>query len=92
MMMVQTDQAMVAMSSMRKRIAGTALCALIALNLCACASAEELRARDVEACKSYGFKPETPDFSQCLERENLARAYAATPQVGLGVGFGFGGW
>lgn len=83
---------MVDMSSTKKRIAGAALCALTALNLGACASAEELRAQDVETCKGYGFQPETPDFARCLERENLARAYAATPQVGLGVGFGFGGW
>jgi hypothetical protein len=49
--------------------------ALVLLALSGCVSPEELRAHDVATCGSYGFKPETPDFAQCLQRENLARQY-----------------
>jgi hypothetical protein len=58
-----------------------------------CVSAEELRARDEAACTSYGFQAGTPDFASCLQRESLARRYAA-PQPGwYAPGGGFGpGW
>jgi hypothetical protein len=62
------------------------------VSLAACASPEELRARDEAACTSYGFQPGTPDFNRCLQQENLARSIATTPQVGLGLGVGFGRW
>jgi hypothetical protein len=51
------------------------LMATIALALTACASAEELRARDDAACQSYGFHPGTNDFAACVQRETLARQY-----------------
>lgn len=40
--------------------------------LTACASPEELRARDAAACASFGFQPGTPDFAACLERDSLS--------------------
>ncbi len=65
---------------------------LMLLSLAACQSAEELRAQDESVCASYGFKPGTTDFANCLQRESLARRYAA-PQPGWYGPGGFGpGW
>ncbi len=77
---------------MTKTTAKFAPLALGLLWLCACASAAELRARDEAACASYGFQPGTPDFGRCLQQENLARNYGTAPQLGLGLGVGFGRW
>lgn len=77
---------------MSNRVTAAALFVLAAITLCACASPEELRAHDQAACTSYGFQPNTPEFSRCLQREQLARTYGGTPGLGLGFGFGFGGW
>jgi hypothetical protein len=77
---------------MMKSIATFAPLALSLFFLCACASPAELRARDEAACASYGFQPATPDFGRCLQQENLARNYGTAPQVGLGLGVGFGHW
>ena len=69
--------------------------ALLALGfscLSACTSPAELRDRDEAACASYGFQPGTLDFDRCLQQENLARSYATPPQIGLGLGVGFGHW
>ena len=79
----------------RERMKSTANFAPLGLSLlclCACASAAELRARDEAACTSYGFQPGTPDFGRCLQQETLARNYGTAPQVGLGIGVGFGRW
>lgn len=75
-----------------KSIAKFAPPALGLLCLCACASAAELRARDEAACASYGFQPGSPDFGRCLQQETLARNYGTAPQLGLGLGVGFGRW
>jgi hypothetical protein len=75
-----------------KSIANFAPLALSLICLCACVSPAELRARDEAACASYGFQPGTPDFFRCLQQENLARNYATTPQLGLGLGVGFSRW
>jgi hypothetical protein len=40
-----------------------------------CATEEELRRRDEAACISYGFEPGTTEFSDCLQREAIARRY-----------------
>lgn len=68
------------------------LLCLAAAILSGCASPQELRARDEAACSSYGFRPGTPDFAACLQREYLARSYYEAPRVGVGLGFGFGSW
>jgi hypothetical protein len=47
--------------------------------LAGCASPEELRAADEAACSSYGFQPNTSDFSACLQHESLARQYLGPP-------------
>jgi hypothetical protein len=73
-------------------VARVVICALTLLSLCACVSAQELRAQDEAACASYGFQPGTPDFAGCLQRESLARnyAYPSGSSIGVGLGFGFG--
>ena len=60
---------------MRKAIAIPLVCSLLLLALGACVSPEEVRRRDEAQCLSYGFKPGTTDFANCLQRENLARHY-----------------
>jgi hypothetical protein len=63
--------------------------ALIAvLVLAGCASPEELRQRDEAACTSYGFKPGTPDFAACLQREDLARRNDGWFSFGFSGGVG----
>lgn len=44
-----------------------------------CVSPEELRREDEARCAGYGFQTGTPEFANCLQRENLARLYAASP-------------
>src|SRR5215831_21324480 len=44
-----------------------------------CASPEELRREDEARCAGYGFQTGTPEFANCLQRENLARLYATPP-------------
>ncbi len=51
------------------------------------ASPEELRAADEAACASYGFQPNTPDFSACIQRESLMRRYAPPPPGWYGPGW-----
>src|SRR5215471_11056930 len=46
-----------------------------------CVSPEELRREDEARCAGYGFQTGTSDFANCLQRENLARLYAAPPSV-----------
>jgi hypothetical protein len=67
--------------------AGLALLLLLALS--ACASAEEIRQQDARQCTGYGFKPGTPEFAQCLQRENLARRTYFTAPYGYYPGPGW---
>ena len=62
-----------------------------------CVSPEELRREDEATCTSYGFKPATDAFANCLQRESLARRYAVTPPPywpywGYWGGFGGAYW
>jgi hypothetical protein len=58
----------------------TALVLAISLMaLAGCATAEDIRQRDEAACTSYGFHPGTTDFSNCLQRESIARRYGYWP-------------
>jgi hypothetical protein len=43
--------------------------------LAGCATEEELRREDEATCTSYGFQRSTTEFSQCLQRERIARRY-----------------
>lgn len=63
---------------------------LALLGLAACVSPEELRQQDAAACASYGFKPGTPEFAGCIQRESLARRYGTGSGVSLGLGVGIG--
>ncbi len=67
-----------------------ALASSLLFGLAACASPEELRRQDEAACASYGFKPGTPEFAACLQRESIARRYGSGAGVSLGLGFGVG--
>ena len=63
---------------------------LLALALASCISPEELRREDEARCAGYGFQTGTPEFANCLQRENLARLYAApapAPYWGYWGGF-----
>lgn len=75
---------------MTRNIAFAALCGAALFALSACESAAQLRADDEAACTSFGFQAGTPDFAECLQRQNLARQYDTGPQLGLGLGMGFG--
>lgn len=50
----------------------TALAA-IALAIAGCQTAEEMRAADENRCLSYGFRPNTDAFAECLQRIDLDR-------------------
>ncbi len=64
----------------------------ISFGLAACVSPEEQRQADTAACQRYGFAPGTPDFANCMQREQLARSQGSSSSVGIGVGGGsFGG-
>ncbi len=75
---------------MTRNIALAALCGAALFALSACESAAQLHADDEAACTGYGFQAGTPDFAQCMQRQSLAREYATTPQLGFGLGLGFG--
>ena len=60
---------------MRKTLA-LLLTSVSFLVLSGCVSDAELRKQDEAQCMSYGFKPGTTDFANCLQRENLARRYS----------------
>jgi hypothetical protein len=72
-------------------VARTALFIALLVALASCVSLEELRAQDEATCLSYGFQRGTPDFAACLQRESLARRYAA-PQPYWGPDWGPGWW
>ncbi|OHX14337.1 hypothetical protein [Chromobacterium sphagni] len=44
-----------------------------ALALTACASPEELRAMDQNACAGYGFQPGTDSFAKCMMKQSDKR-------------------
>jgi hypothetical protein len=67
---------------MSRQIACAALLLGLLLPLAGCVTPEQLRQEDEAACLSYGFHQGTPDFAACLQRESLARRYAATPWWG----------
>jgi hypothetical protein len=75
--------------------AGLALISVASLIVLAgCVSAEELQAQDAATCASYGFRQGTPEFSSCLQRENLARQNYWSNQGLYGPGYypyGYGG-
>jgi hypothetical protein len=77
-------------TTMRRTYLGWSAGVFLALALAGCVSPEELRAQDEAACAGYGFAPGTPDFAGCLQRQALARSYQSSPQVGFGLGLGFG--
>ncbi len=69
--------------------------AVLGLLLTACASTADIRAADNGRCRSYGFRPGTDAYSQCLldidlNREAQRRAYLNRPYVGFGYGIGYG--
>jgi hypothetical protein len=45
----------------------------LALLLAGCMTAEERRAADENRCRSYGFRPKTDAFAECLQRLDLFR-------------------
>ena len=47
--------------------------AATALLLAGCQSAAEMRAADENRCVSYGFRPATDAFAECLQRIDLDR-------------------
>ena len=59
----------------RGRALRLALALAAAAALAGCVSDAELRQQDQAQCTSYGFKPGTDAFAQCLQQENLARRY-----------------
>ena len=75
---------------MARRAILALMSSLALLSLAACASPEELRRQDAAACASYGFKPGTPEFAGCVQREALARRYGTGSGVSVGLGFGIG--
>lgn len=62
----------------------------IGLGLGACTSPEQQMQADAAACQSYGFAPGTPDFANCVQREQLTRRQGSSSSVGVGVGVGGG--
>jgi hypothetical protein len=58
------------MSTMFSRL--TILAAATIL-LAGCQTAEEIRASDENRCVSYGFRPNTDAFAECLQRIDLDR-------------------
>jgi hypothetical protein len=49
-------------------------------SLTACASTQELYARDEATCAGKGLEPNSPDFNACVEEQQmLRRAYMSQP-------------
>ena len=46
---------------------------VIALAITGCQTAEEVRMADENRCASYGFRPRTDAFAECLQRIDLDR-------------------
>jgi len=43
--------------------------------LASCETPEQIRQADEQQCASYGFKPGTVPFAECLQRERIAARY-----------------
>ena len=50
-----------------------AVLAVVALAVTGCQSAQEVRAANESRCLSYGFRPRTDAFAECLQRIDLDR-------------------
>lgn len=57
-----------------------ALVVVIATGLAGCATPEQIRLADEQACAGYGFQRGTNEFANCLQREDLARRYDYGPR------------
>lgn len=55
------------------RLAGVVAVVGLAGLLAGCMTAEEQRAADEDKCRSYGFRPRTDAFAECLQRLDLFR-------------------
>lgn len=58
---------------MSKMLSRLTVLAAAALMLASCQTAEEMRASDENRCVSYGFRPNTDAFAECLQRIDLDR-------------------
>ena len=58
---------------MSKPIARAAAVAATLVLLAGCQTAEEMRAADENRCISYGFRPRTDAFAECLQRIDIDR-------------------
>jgi hypothetical protein len=58
---------------MPKMLLRFAALAATALFLAGCQTAAEVRANDEAKCRSYGFRPGTDAFAECLQRIELDR-------------------
>lgn len=76
---------------MRRKIVPVLLGA-VAFGLGGCASAAELRARDIATCQSYGFQEGTNEFAGCVQREQLAREYYWAAPYSYGPLFPYSGF
>lgn len=57
---------------------------LAPLFISGCMSAEELRAKDEQTCRDYGFKRRNDAFAECLQRLDLdRRAQSRADRVAL---------
>jgi hypothetical protein len=72
----------------------------LALLASGCVSVAERRALDEERCRSYGFRPGSEGFANCLLDVDLDRAASRRawmerdfgPSYGFGFGYGFRRW
>ena len=58
---------------MPKMLSRLTVLAAATLLLAGCQTAEEMRASDENRCVSYGFRPNTDAFAECLQRIDLDR-------------------
>ena len=77
---------------MRDAVTQALAMVFVLAGLSACASPKEIRAADEAACSSYGFQPNTSEFSACLQRESLARQYTPPPIAQYGPAWSGPGW
>jgi len=57
---------------------------LAALGLSGCVTAEELRARDEQTCRDYGFRKRNDAFANCLQQLDLdRRAHSRANRIAL---------
>ena len=66
--------------------------ALVLPALGGCVSPQERRAEDEAQCRSYGFRPGTDGFANCLQNRDLDRSAERRQLLtGPGYGYGYGG-